>query len=142
MSKENVTVEAVCYNCKGTGLYQGMAEKGGAFVECHSCKGTGCSTVTYTPFEKRAKETKCKRVYLSGGGYVITDKDIEVDGKPFPFSKYGCTYEEWVNGKRPEQLKFLGCPMLLDQGGCHKIKDFIPECEKINGGYINYDHIM
>ena len=27
-----------------------------------------------------------------------------------PFSKYGCTYDEWMGLKEPKELEFLVCP--------------------------------
>jgi hypothetical protein len=130
------SIKAVCKACKGTGLYQGMAEKDGAFVVCYNCKGTGCQIITYTPFVKRESQPKCKRVYKSSCGYVISDEDIMVDGEVLPFSRYGCSYEEWLEGKEPTELTFLACPMLADQGACHKIKGFVDKCTELHGGWI------
>ena len=36
-----------CKSCKGTGVYQGLAEKNGSGVVCYKCKGTGCHHVTF-----------------------------------------------------------------------------------------------
>ena len=135
---EKIVVEVVCKSCKGTGLYQGMAERDGAFIQCWHCKGTGCVKVSYELFEKRKPQPKCKRVYLSGGGYGITDKDITTsEGRFMPFSKYGCTYEEWLDGKIPEHIKFLGCPMCMDKGACHDIDGFVDKCHILNGKYLS-----
>jgi hypothetical protein len=104
-----------CDDCKGTGLYQGFAEKDGAFVICLVCKGKGCVDIkiTYDKFTTLRKEPRCKRVYSDGMGYTITDKDVTSEEKQFmPFSKYGCSYKEWLDGIKPKPLKFLGCPYL------------------------------
>lgn len=135
---EKITVKAVCEACKGTGLYQGMGERGGAFVQCYRCEGTGCKELTYEVFEKRADQPKCKRVYLAGGGYCIKDTDITTDeGRNMPFSQYGCTYEEWKSGVRPRHIEFLGCPMRMDQSACHKIKGFTDTCDELNGRWVD-----
>ena len=133
------TVKTVCSPCSGTGLYQGMCEQAGAFVVCHHCDGTGCVDITYEPFEKRKPQPKCKRVYLSSCGYVITDHDIVTEeGVKMPFSKCGISYEEWKDGKKPQHMRFLGCPMYVDQGSCHKRDGFTSECNKLNEGWLNY----
>jgi len=126
--------KAVCKVCKGTGVYQGIGERDGACVVCNQCKGTGYAVIKYEPFKKRKKHTKCKRVYKSGSGYVITDHDVTTaDGKFLPFSKYGITYAEWMEGKEPEHIRFLGCPMLLDRAACYDIKGFMKKCCGLGG---------
>lgn len=135
---ETVTIKAVCSSCSGTGLYQGMAERGGAFVVCSSCKGTGCVTITREVFVKRKPQPKCKRVYKNGCGYCITDHDVTAkDGTLLEFSTAGVTYQEWLEGKNPGPMKFLGCPMSSDQGACHHKKGFVEECNRLHGGYFS-----
>lgn len=136
---ERITIEIECPSCYGTGLYQGAAERDGAFVQCSACKGTGKTSYSYTPFAGRKTQDKCKRVYMTSCGYVITDKDITTkDGDFQPFSQCGCTYSEWLDGKTPKPIKFLGCPMMADQGACHNINGFVSKCNEFNGGYIGY----
>ncbi len=129
-------IDIECKSCGGTGLYVGMAERDGAAVICSTCNGTGKQELSYTPFTKRKERTDIVRVYSTGGGYVITPKDIVVDGKDFPFSTAGCTYKEWLNGVTPKPITFLGCPMRMMQWECHQKKGFIAKCEKLNDGYI------
>lgn len=97
-----------CDSCKGTGLYQGIGERDGAFVICNKCNGTGSLQINliFIKFSGRKKQERCKRVYSNGMGYYITDKDIE----DMPFSVYGCAYEEWLKGAKTKPLDFLGCP--------------------------------
>lgn len=102
-----------CNDCKGTGLYQGFGEQDGAFVICLDCKGRGYSDIkiTYNKFTTLIREPRCTRVYSNGLGYRITDKDITSErGQFMPFSKYGCSYEDWLKDVKPIPLKFLGCP--------------------------------
>jgi len=102
-----------CNDCKGTGLYQGFGEKDGAFVICLDCEGKGYVDIkiTYDKFDELRKESKCKRVYSDGMGYTITDQDVTSSKEQFmPFSKYGCSYEDWLKGVKPIPIKFLGCP--------------------------------
>ena len=101
-----------CSSCKGTGLYKGFGETDGACVICYHCKGSGKIKITeiYQKFKERKRKEGCKRVYTRNMGSVITDRDIRNNKGFFPFSKYGCTYEEWLKGAKPVPLKFLGCP--------------------------------
>jgi len=105
-----------CDKCHGTGLYQGLAERDGAFVICYHCNGKGCIEFKgiFHKFFTRKKEKNCKRVYSKGCSYVITDTDvISADlNKNMPFSKYGCSYEDWLKGAKPIPLKFINCPYL------------------------------
>jgi hypothetical protein len=58
------------------------------------------------------------RVYLSGMGYVISAKDGEAaEGKVIHFSKYGCSYEEWLSGKVPTHIEELYCPQIAYNNG-------------------------
>jgi len=50
--------------------------------------------------------------------------------------KEGVSYEEFLEGKMPEHIEQLGCPMMADQGACHKIKGFVQKCQEIHGEYI------
>ena len=104
--------EAECDSCGGTGLYNGLAERGGARVVCMYCKGQGKINVniSYKKFIQKKVDKECTRVYSQGMGYCIIDKNIAVDGKQFPFADYGCSYQEWLDGAKPKPLKFLGCP--------------------------------
>ena len=69
-----------CPDCRGTGLYQGMGEKGGAYLICINCHGTGSVKVLveYAKFKGRKREERCVRVYTKGMGYTISDKDIDI----------------------------------------------------------------
>ena len=107
-----------CNKCHGTGLYQGLAERDGAFVVCHSCNGKGCIEFKeiFHKLFTRKKQSKCKRVYSRGCSVVITDKDVTSRDNIFmPFSKYGCSYKDWLEGVKPIPLKFIDCPYLEDR---------------------------
>ena len=137
MAKKTIKIQ--CPSCRGTGLYQGMGERGGACVICFDCKGSGHTTYTYNEFTGRKTFSKCKRVYKGNMGYVISDTDVTTDdGKFFPFSKEGVSYQDWLNGEDPKEMEFLGCPMMADQGACHKIDGFIDRCNSFNGGWISH----
>lgn len=113
-----ITIKIECSSCKGTGLYKGVAERGGAAVVCHSCNGTGESTFSYNEFTGRKTKGGINRVYQGSFGYCIGDTDIVTDDeKEIRFSKFGCTYGEWLNGKTPEHIKDLYCPYMADNKG-------------------------
>jgi hypothetical protein len=135
--RKTITIE--CSSCKGTGLYVGMSERDGAAVVCHTCKGIGATTFSYNDFTGRKIRDDVERVFSGSMGYVITAHDITAkSGEFMPFSKAGVSYEEWLNGEKPRPIKFLGCPMMANQGACHQIKGFTDECNKKNGGWLSY----
>ena len=139
--KNKIELDIECQSCDGTGVYQGMAESEGAGVICHRCDGTGCFKYKfeYTPFTERKLNNNISRVFLSGYGFCIGTKPIKLDNGTFvDFSKEGVQYKEFLNGKMPKHIRHMGCPMMADQGACHKIEGFVDECNKLHGGYINY----
>ena len=113
-TSEEYTIEGECEcpKCKGTGLYKGFGEQDGARVICYRCDGTGKIKISarYAKFKGRKKDDGCTRVYTQGMGYGITDRDTIINGRLFPFSKYGCSYKDWLKGTKPIPIKFLGCP--------------------------------
>ncbi len=137
---KKIEMQIECPNCGGTGLYQGMGEGNGAAVICHTCNGTAKKTFkySYNEFTGRKIRKGVHRVYLSGMGYKIATGKLnfangigEID-----MDKEGVSYAEFLNGKMPEHIKRLGCPMTADQGACHEIKGFVNKCEELNGGWI------
>ena len=132
--KKGIKIE--CPSCNGTGVYVGMGERDGAAVVCSACRGSGAKDFSYTPFTKRKMKKGVVRVYRSSG-FVISAVDTEVGGKLLPFSKFGCSYDEWLDGAKPKQITFLACPMLMDQSKCHDINGFVDRCESFNGGYFS-----
>ena len=112
------TIKIECSRCNGTGLYIGMAEHNGAAVVCNSCKGLGETTFSYNEFTGRKKRENVKRVYKGAYGYGISAEDVTTnEGKFLPYSQYGCTYEEWLNGAEPKHIEFLYCPYMADNKG-------------------------
>lgn len=106
-------IEKACGSCDGTGLYVGMAEKAGAAVVCHTCKGTGKVTLKqkYPKFKGRKKREGVRRVFQTAGAYGIAAEDVTTEeGKTFHFSRYGCTYEDWLKGATPRPIEDLHCP--------------------------------
>jgi hypothetical protein len=82
-------IETECADCSGTGLYVGMAEKGGVAVVCARCKGTGNRILTYTPFtQKHRRDDVSTVVELNPGFFISTKSEIG-----------GISYEDWWTGK-------------------------------------------
>jgi hypothetical protein len=109
-------IKIECPECKGTGLFIGRAEKNGAATICYKCKGTGCSEFSYEEFCGRKTRLDVDRVYLGSFGYAISAEfqcGIE-------FSKYGCTYQEWLEGKEPLHIEELYCPYIAYNEGIGK----------------------
>jgi len=93
------TVYAVCGDCCGTGLYEGMCERKGEPVVCLRCEGTGCEVVSYTPFVSRRVIRGVKRVFLPGGRFIATGAGPQ--GKGMTYAEFQKKY------KPPEPEKFL-----------------------------------
>lgn len=128
-----------CKSCKGTGVYQGMGEGGGAAVICQTCKGIGKTEFEYTEFTGRKKKSGVSRVYLNGYGYKISTGVVNFKGiGKVDMDKEGVSYEEFCEGKIPTHIKQLGCPMLVDQGRCRDIAGFTKRCDSFNGGWLDF----
>ena len=63
-----------CQDCKGKGLYQGFAERGGAAIVCHACSGTGRQkqSVEYEEFTGR-QPSLATWVYATNPGVGVDD---------------------------------------------------------------------
>jgi len=136
-----VKLNIVCKKCDGTGVYVGMAERDGASVVCSTCNGTGCQKYSfkYEKFKERKKAKNIKRVFKQTYGYCIGTKAITLTNGVFvDFSKEGVSYEEFLQGKKPQHIRHMACPMLADQSACHEIKGFVDKCNRINGGYLSH----
>ena len=120
-----------CSSCGGTGLYVGMAERGGAAVVCMECVGKGCVEYKqkFNKFTGRKKRKNVIRVYKSSShGYCVAPKDLILDnGTYVRFSKWGCGYEEWLNGQEPKPIYDLECPYQHTRQGL--------QCNDVNGLY-------
>ena len=130
-----------CPYCKGTGVYVGMGEGNGTAVVCYRCKGSGAYNYSYSykTFTGRKEKDGVKRVYLNGLGYRLGLGKINFNGiGEIDMDKEGVSYSEFLAGKKPKHIEKLGCPMIADRNACHKIKGFVDECNKFNGGWIGY----
>ena len=126
MYNNKMKVEVECPHCGATGLYVGFAEQDGAAVECMFCKGSGKLSVpneeanSYTSFTGRKALVGVERVYIGGTGYVISAKDVWCPKyirvfsslrikiwRRIRFSRYGCSYTEWLTGAKPTPVKGL-----------------------------------
>ena len=107
-----------CRACGATGLYKGMAERGACAVVCCDCKGTGKKTIHVKEFKGRKKRDDIKRVFGGSYGYAHTDKDtVAEEGGTLHFSRFGCTYEDWLKGAKPKPMEELYCPYIYDNQG-------------------------
>lgn len=111
MKTEQLKIE--CSSCDATGLYKGMGEGGKSAVVCYTCDGTGFVMRSFKLFLHRKVRTGIKRVFKSSFGYGHSDTDYTMkEGGTIEFSKGGCTYEDWLKGKKPKPVKDLYCPYL------------------------------
>ena len=133
---KKIEMEIECPSCAGTGVYQGMAEGTGTAVVCNKCNGTAkfLYKYQYNEFTGRKRAIGVKQVYLPsryklGLGKIVFANGIgEID-----MDKEGVSYEEFLEGKMPEHIKALECPVLANQGACHNLLGFLNMCEEING---------
>jgi len=109
--KKIFTVNEICDECDGTGLYIGFGEQDGAAVVCHRCGGTGCFKYnhTYEKFEtKILSKEKIKRVFECNPGITIGSND-EVKLSDFG----GMPYKDWLMGKsfpKGSEMRKYTCP--------------------------------
>lgn len=143
-------IKIECTNCGATGIYKGMGERDGAGVICSNCEGKGYVIFRFNRFKQKKNREDISRVYKSGHGYCISDQDvIKEDGSLIRFSKFGCTYEDWKNGKQPLEIEDLVCPYLANNRGmgneplqrCRELCrfGFINECKFFNQKHICWD---
>ena len=125
-----------CKSCGGTGLYVGMAERGGAAVVCHTCKGTGCHhfRYEYEDFTERSKRPDVERVHIVNLGLCIggIPYDAWLRGENFikgtENRKYTCPawwYQSADYNKKPNWNEcrfgsFLSCKYFTDKESCWK----------------------
>ena len=132
------TIDIECQTCKGTGVYVGLGERDGAAVVCVRCKGSGCVSFSYEPFAKRRRRDNVTRVYKEGYGYCIAPHKIDFDKiGEVDLSEKGVSYKEFLQGRMPEHIREMGCPMRCDQGACRKLKGFTDKCHELGLGWGN-----
>lgn len=131
-----IEIDVQCPSCNGTGVYIGMAERSGAAVICNNCNGTGKYhyKYSYEEFAGIKKREDIKRVYKSGYGFEIALGELYFKNiGSVDMNKEGVSYDEFLDGKMPDHIKMLACPMLADQRECHKIRRFVDGCNELNG---------
>jgi hypothetical protein len=95
-----------------------MCEREGAAVVCTTCGGKGYTTYSYNEFTGKKVKEGVKRVFGKTCGYVHGAEDYTTpEGRIIHFSQYGCTYEEWLNGKEPKPMEELYCPYIYYNKG-------------------------
>lgn len=136
---KTIELQIECPSCNGTGVYVGVAERNGASVICTKCNGAGAYQFkyTYNDFTGLKKRDDVTRVYKSGYGYFIAPGQIKFGENLIDMDQEGISYSEFLDGKFPDHITSLACPMLADQGACHDIKGFVDKCNELNGGWIN-----
>lgn len=138
MKKIEMSVE--CEACNGTGVYSGIGESDGAGVVCYECAGTGLRKYDfeYKEFTGRKTRDDIKRVYKRNYGYKIGLGKVAFGGDigEVNMDTEGVSYEEFLAGAMPDDIRAMACPMLADIGACEQIDGFIDICEDEHGLYI------
>ncbi len=106
---KKISLSIQCKNCQGTGVYNGMGERGSCGVVCSTCDGTGCQKYEfeYEDFTER-KPRAIDWVYEVNPGICIGN------GNGHSFKDFGgMSYEDWAKGKpfppKSENRKYT-CP--------------------------------
>ena len=134
---KKIELEIECEACDGTGLYSGMGESKGLAVVCRKCKGSGkyMYKFEYNDFTGLKERGDIERVYLPTG-YKLGLGIINFDGVgEIDMNKKGVSYSEFLEGKRPNRIKEIECPMMADQGACHRVEGFVDGCNDLGIGW-------
>lgn len=135
MSK-TIELDIECPSCQGTGVH---SKRDGAAVICNRCEGTGRYKYkfTYTKFTGLKKRKGISRVYLDSYGFDISTGIVDFKNIGLiDMDVEGVSYEEFLEGKTPEHIKSLACPLLADQSTCREIPGFVDVCDNLDGGLL------
>ncbi len=102
---KTIEFDQECPECKGTGIYVGMAERDGYGVICHHCKGSG-----KYHFIHRYEEFSRLKIKDGIVKVVETNPGICLGGN-LDFG--GMSYNDWLNGKIFEhgmEMRNFVCP--------------------------------
>jgi hypothetical protein len=131
---KTIEYDCECDSCKGTGLYQGFAEKDGAAVVCHTCDGKGWfhEKITYKETDKNRKGRKgIKRVFITNPGIGIGEGPV--DGKKLKLEDFGgLSYADWAAGKEfgeGTEMRAYTCPAWWYQSADNDKKPEWKECQ-------------
>ena len=132
-TEEEKQILIECPDCNGTGLYKGSCEQDGCAVVCSTCGGKGYTNFKYHEFTGKKVREGVKRVFGKTCGYVHGAEDCKsIDGRVLHFSKYGCSYEDWLNGAEPKPMEELICPYAYYNKGMGN--EPLEKCKKNVGG--------
>lgn len=112
-----------CPECKGTGIYVGMAEHNGYGVVCRHCEGTGKYHFVhnYENFEG-LKQIDGVRIVLQSNPGICVGGDLDFGGM---------SYTNWYNGKQFEkgsEMRKFTCPAWWFQSTDYDKKPKWDEC--------------
>lgn len=106
--KHTLIIEQECPDCKGTGVYVGMAERDGFAVQCKTCDGTGkyVAKIWWADFTEKKKKDGIHTVLQGNPGFCVSSKG------EFDFG--GMSYQDWFNGKPfppKSEMRAFTCPL-------------------------------
>lgn len=124
MAHHIIEYDEQCKSCKGTGIYVGRAERGGAGVVCRRCRGTGCHHVhiEYDDFEGLLPRDGITRVQHVNPGIVVGPE----------ISRFGgLSYIDWLRGAKflpGTEDRLHVCPAWWYQIANYDLKPHWDEC--------------
>lgn len=123
MGHHVIGYDCVCTDCKGSGIYVGMAEKDGFGVVCYKCKGTGQrhEKIEYDDFDHKKKLQLVRVLECNPGiGVGIAPE------KGFTEESFGgMPYEDWFAGKPfplKSEMRAFVCPAWWYQSANYDLK--------------------
>lgn len=129
MARKTIEFDQQCDSCKGTGIYQGFAEKDGIGVVCKRCDGTGKYHFvhSYDEFEGKKKTTKVKHVLECNPGI-----GVGLGNGKFTFEDWGgMSYNDWFEGKpfpKGSEMRKYSCPAWYYQCADYERKPNWDQC--------------
>jgi len=115
-----------CKECKGTGIYVGMAEQHSEYgVVCSNCEGTG------KIYRKHEYEEFIEKEISSVSKVLETNPGIYIGDGTKDFG--GISYIEWYNGKpfpNGSEMREFTCPAWWFQSADYNKKPRWQECAK------------
>jgi len=124
MSHHVIEYDCECSSCRGTGVFNGMAERDGYAVVCHTCKGTGKThkRYEYDDFTGRKHRDGIHHVVESNPGIVLGGIEFDFGGQ---------LYEDWEAGTpfpAGSEMRHFTCPAWWYQGVDYEKKPRWEEC--------------
>ncbi|MCK9369900.1 hypothetical protein M0R04_08350 [Candidatus Dojkabacteria bacterium] len=140
MAHHKIELDYECTECKGTGLYVGLAERDGFAVVCYKCKGTGKAhfTFEYDDFKERKERTNILQVLEVNPGIVAgIGKDKQYNQQSFGGMPYHI-WKELSEFPQGSEMRQFTCPAWWYQIANYDKKPDWIECQNTIGSTFSH----